>query len=83
VQAFGKAGPAKLAVVLPFLIFAETVALAPAARPDVQARATVRVERGVKIGPEHWQDVPPGRRREVVRKTADGWTERIRIIDFP
>jgi hypothetical protein len=61
---------------------AETAVRDPLAKPDVQARASVRIERGVKVGAQEWKITPPEQRREVVRKAANGQAEVIRIVDF-
>ena len=68
---------------LVLLLFAETIARAGPAAPPEQARATVRISRSVSAGKAHWKEAPPKRRREVVRKTADGRLELIRIGDYP
>jgi hypothetical protein len=68
---------------LALLLIAETLARAVPAAPTEQARATVRISRSVSAGQAHWKDAPPERRREVVRKSADGRLERIRIVDYP
>ena len=50
--------------------------------PERQARATVRIERPVRIGAEEWRRPSGERRREiVVRNSADGEV-RIRLTEF-
>ena len=77
-----EAGAANAALVIWLIFLAETVVREPVAKPDVQARANVRIERGVKVGAQEWKMTPPEQRREVVRKTANGQAEVIRIVDF-
>ena len=68
---------------LALVLFAETIVGSGLTAPPDQARATVRISRSVSAGKEHWKDARPERRREVVRKTADGRLELIRIVDYP
>ena len=66
-----------------FVLLAETAVKTPAAAPQVQARAAVRIERGVTTGPTEWKDAPLEMKREVVRKLPEGQTEWLRIVDYP
>ena len=68
---------------LALVLFAETIVRSGPTAPPDQARATVRISRSVSAGQAHWREAPPERRREVVRKTADGRLELIRIVDYP
>lgn len=65
------------------LLLAETAARPAPAPPQVQARATVRIERGAIISAGEWKTERGQVRREVVRKGADGRSERLRITDYP
>ncbi len=65
------------------LLFAETIVRTGSAAPPEQARATVRISRSISAGKAHWKEAPPERRREVVRKSADGRIELVRIVDYP
>ena len=68
---------------LAFLLFAEAIVKSGPTAPPDQARATVRISRSVSAGQAHWKEAPPERRREVVRKNADGRLELIRVVDYP
>jgi hypothetical protein len=46
-------------------------------------RASVRIVRAAPASARQWKDTPPERRREVVRKAADGRIELLRIIEHP
>ena len=68
---------------VPLLLLAEIATATVASRPNVQARAAVRIDRAAKAGASHWKLAPSEQKRETVRKTADGRTERLRIVDYP
>ena len=68
---------------LAFLLFAHVVVKSGSAVPAEQARATVRISRSVSAGKTQWKEASPDRRREIVRKAADGRLELIRIVDYP
>jgi len=52
------------------------------AGPQVQSRATVRIERGGSAGETQWKSAPLDRRREILRKGDDGKPQVLRVIDF-
>ena len=66
-----------------FAILAETLVRASGVAAPEAPRATVRILHAAPATDDAWKIAPPERRREVVRKAADGRTERLRIIDYP
>lgn len=62
-------------------LFLSGIGAATVTVPDRQARASVRIERPAKAGPAYWNDSPRQQRREVVRKTPEGRTEVLRVVD--
>ena len=65
------------------LVLAETAVRTAPTPPQVQARATVRIERGATANAGEWKAERGQVRREVVRTGADGRIERLRITDYP
>ena len=65
-----------------FLAFALAAATAASpARPQVQARATVRILRPASNGTRDWTRLPSERRRELIVKDERGAPVLLRIID--
>jgi acyl-CoA reductase-like NAD-dependent aldehyde dehydrogenase len=65
------------------VIFAETIVRAGGVAAPEKPRATVRIVQAAPATGDQWKAAPPERRREVVRKAADGRVELLRIIDYP
>jgi len=68
---------------LVLLLLAETIVRSSGVAADDRPQAKVRIVRAAPANAEQWKEVPPERRREVVRKAADGRMELLRIIDHP
>jgi hypothetical protein len=54
----------------------------PSRPAEVQATATVRIERAATASPEQWAQVPRATRREVIRRDEHGNLLLMRIVDF-
>ena len=68
---------------LVLFLFAETIVRTSGVAAQDRPRATVRIVRAAPASAEQWKDAPHERRREVVRKAADGRIELLRIIEHP
>ena len=68
---------------LVLLLLAETIVRSSGVAADDRPQAKVRIVRAAPASAEQWKEAPPERRREVVRKAADGRIELLRIIDHP
>jgi acyl-CoA reductase-like NAD-dependent aldehyde dehydrogenase len=70
---------------LSLLLLAEIVVGSTSPRPPQaeQAHATVRIRHAAAATSAQWKAAPPAQRREIVRKTEDGRTELLRVIDYP
>ena len=68
---------------LMLVLFAETIVRTSGTAAQDAPRATVRIVRAAPASAEQWKETPPERRREVVRKAADGRIELLRIIEHP
>ena len=64
-------------------LLAETVARTSGVAAQEPARATVRIIQAAPAGAKEWKEAPAARRREIVRKAADGRIELLRIIEHP
>jgi hypothetical protein len=65
-----------------FLLVLAEVATRPPVESGAPARASVRILRSSAIARKDlWEETPPLKRREIVRKEADGRTIVIRIIE--
>jgi len=68
---------------LALFLLAETIVRTNGVPASDPPRATVRVLHAAPASADQWKDAPRERRREVVRKGADGRIELLRIIDYP
>ena len=68
---------------LVLFLLAETIVRSSGVAADDRPQAKVRIVRAAPANAEQWKEAPPERRREVVRKAADGRIELLRIIDHP
>ena len=68
---------------LVLLLLAETIVRSSGVAADDRPQAKVRIVRAAPANAEQWKEAPPERRREVVRRAADGRMELLRIIDHP
>ena len=66
-----------------WILLAETIVRTSGVAAQDPPRATVRIVRAAPASAEQWKDAPRERRREIVRKTADGRLELLRIIEHP
>lgn len=82
-QAFGKRLSASIAAMLMLVLLAETVVRTSGVAALDRPQANARIIRAAPANAEQWKEAPPERRREVVRRTADGRIERLRIIEYP
>ena len=82
-QGFGKSPELRISAMLMLVLLAETIVRTSGVAAQEPARATVRIIQAAPAGPREWKDAPPERRREVVRKAADGRIELLRIIEHP
>jgi hypothetical protein len=57
-------------------------ALAAVSPPQVQAQATVRILRPVRVTSADWDKVPANKRREVTIREKDGRVVTVRLIEF-
>lgn len=64
-------------------LLAETIVRTSGVAAQDPTSATVRIVRAAPASAQQWKDTPPERRREVVRKAADGRIELLRIIEHP
>jgi hypothetical protein len=74
---------ASIAAMLLLFLMAESVVRTSAVAAQDPPRATVRIVRAAPASADQWKEAPPERRREVIRKSADGRTELLRIIEHP
>ncbi len=68
---------------LVLLALADALVQSPAARPQVQAQATVRIERGVQAGEGQWRHHPLGQRREIRRKDSQSEFTMFDCVESP
>lgn len=68
---------------LMLVLLAETIVRTSGVAAQDRPRATVRIVRAAPASAKEWKDTQPERRREVVRKAADGRIELLRIIEHP
>ena len=68
---------------LMLVFLAETIVRTSSVAAQDPARATVRIIQAAPANAKEWKDAPPERRRELVRKAADGRIELLRIIEHP
>jgi hypothetical protein len=55
--------------------------LAAASSPTIQATATVRIERPVKVSRDEWEKLPPQPKREVVITDEQGRRLLLRVVE--
>jgi hypothetical protein len=75
--------PASIAAMLMLFFLADSVVRTSAVAAPVRPRATVRILRPAPASADQWKEAPAERRREVIRKSADGRIELLRIIEHP
>lgn len=65
------------------MIAAPALPAAPfsAARPDVQAIATVRIVRSLSTSEKDWLSQPADRRRQILIREKDGRITTVRLIE--
>ncbi len=65
------------------MLLLAAVALASASAPttEVKARATVRVERAVRVTGDDWKRLPEAKRREVLVRDEQGRPVLLRLIE--
>lgn len=68
---------------LALLVLAETIARTTGVAAAEKPRASVRIVRAAPATANQWKQTPPERRREILRKAADGRVELLRIIEHP
>lgn len=54
----------------------------PATSAVAESRATVRIERPVRVGGEEWQRVPRDKRREIVITDEQGRPVLLRLVEM-
>jgi hypothetical protein len=57
-------------------------ALAAASPPQLQAQATVRIVRPVRVTSADWNKMPVKRRRELNVREKDGRVVTLRLVEF-
>jgi hypothetical protein len=55
--------------------------LAAASSPAIQATATLRIERPVKVSRDEWEKLPPQPKREVVITDEQGRRLLLRVVE--
>lgn len=67
-----------------FLFLASTaVTLAPPARSEAQATASIRIERPAIANSKAWDRTPAASRRQIIVRDEHGQPVLVRIIEFP
>jgi hypothetical protein len=68
---------------LTLVLLAETIVRTSGVDAQDRPQASVRIVRAAPASAKEWKEAPTERRREVVRKAADGRIELLRIIEHP
>ena len=65
------------------LLVAFAAAEPPPAHVEAQARATVRIERAVRVDLESWERLPAAARREMLVSDEQGRPLLLRLLELP
>jgi hypothetical protein len=64
------------------LLLAHALSAPPPVRTQVQATASVRIERAATANLKEWEKSPKDSRREIVVRDERGQSVRVRVIDY-